>query len=58
MKEYRTGTGRRLRIASVLGKGGEGTVFHIDGEKNLAAKVYTDGKHLERRDKVSTMIAS
>lgn len=58
MKEYQTGAGRRICVTSVLGKGGEGTVFHVDGDKGIAAKVYTDGKHLERCDKISTMVAS
>ncbi|MBP0615748.1 helix-hairpin-helix domain-containing protein [Jiella mangrovi] len=57
MKEYRTGAGRQIRLTSVLGKGGEGTVFHVDSDNDVAAKVYTDGNHLERRDKISTMVA-
>nr|WP_279308118.1 hypothetical protein [Niveispirillum sp. BGYR6] len=47
-----------VRTAAVLGKGGEGTVFHVDGDASIAAKIYTDGKHLDRRDKVSTMVAN
>lgn len=58
MTEYRTGTARRIRVTSVLGKGGEGTVFNVDGVQNVAAKIYTDGKHLERRDKISAMVAN
>ncbi|BBE72983.1 helix-hairpin-helix domain-containing protein [Oharaeibacter diazotrophicus] len=33
-------------------------MFHVDGDTGIAAKVYTDGKHLERREKISTMVAS
>lgn len=58
MKLYRTDTGRQVQLTSVIGKGGEGTVYNVDGESNIAAKIYTDGKSLERRDKVSTMVAN
>lgn len=57
MKEYITNTKRRIVLSSVLGKGGEGTVFHIQNDEGLVAKIYTDGKQLERRDKISVMIA-
>lgn len=56
MREYRTISGRRIRVTSIIGKGGEGTVFNVDADKDIAAKIYTDGKHLERRDKISAMV--
>jgi len=55
---YRTGAGKVIRVTSVLGKGGEGTVYHIDGHDDLAAKIYTDGKQLERHGKIAAMVAS
>lgn len=58
MNAFRTSSGETLRIGGVLGKGGEGTVYHVDGQTDVAAKIYTDGKHLERRDKISFMVAS
>lgn len=57
MKECRTGSGRHIRVGSILGKGGEGTVFHVDGDNDIAAKIYTDGKQRERKDKISAMVA-
>ena len=58
MKVYRTGTGREIRLRDLIGKGGEGAVFDVDGENDLAAKIYTDGKHLERREKIMTMVSA
>lgn len=58
MKTFTTGSNRALRTTSVLGRGGEGTVFNIEGQPDLAAKIYTDGKHLARRDKIAAMVAN
>jgi DNA-binding helix-hairpin-helix protein with protein kinase domain len=55
--EYRTGAGRRVRVGTVIGKGGEGTVSRIEGDNSLAAKVYTDGKQREREEKITAMVA-
>lgn len=52
-----TASGRQLRLGKVLGKGGEGTIFHIEGDSALAVKVYTDGKELNRLPKLRGMIS-
>ncbi|NLH80297.1 MAG: protein kinase domain-containing protein [Phyllobacteriaceae bacterium] len=57
MKTYRTGSGRTIRTAGILGKGGEGTIFQLEGEADLAAKIYTDGKHLDREKKIKGMVS-
>ena len=54
----RTASGVNLRLGKVLGKGGEGTIFHIEDDASLALKVYTDGKQHERLAKLQAMIAS
>jgi len=41
----------------MIAKGGEGEVFHVSGQPNLVIKIYTDNKHLERREKIATMIS-
>ncbi len=57
MKTYRTGSGRTIKTTGILGKGGEGTIFHVEGEVDLAAKIYTDGRHLDREKKIKGMIS-
>jgi len=57
LKAYRTGSGRIIRTTSIIGKGGEGTVFHVEGESGTAAKIYTDGKQESRRGKISAMVS-
>jgi DNA-binding helix-hairpin-helix protein with protein kinase domain len=52
-----TSSGRRLQLAKVLGKGGEGTIYHVEGDGSIAVKLYTDGKGLQRRDKINAMIS-
>jgi DNA-binding helix-hairpin-helix protein with protein kinase domain len=52
-----TSGGRTLKLGKVLGRGGEGTVHHVDGDAGIAVKIYTDGKAAERRDKIGTLVA-
>jgi DNA-binding helix-hairpin-helix protein with protein kinase domain len=52
-----TTSGLRLRLGHRLGKGGEGEIFQIEGDRPFAAKLYVDGKAAERRDKVNAMVA-
>lgn len=52
-----TARGRRLQLGNVLGKGGEGKIFHVEGDSTIAVKIYTDGKGLERQPKLDAMIA-
>lgn len=54
----KTAAGVNLRLGKVLGKGGEGTIFHVEDDASLALKVYTDGKQRERLPKLQAMIAS
>jgi len=56
VSELRTGSGNRVRITTVLGKGGEGIVYHIDGDSTVAAKIYLRGSAPARREKVQSMI--
>ncbi len=52
-----TTSGHRLRLVKTLGKGGEGKIFQIEGDRPFAVKLYVDGKAAERREKVSAMIS-
>ena len=57
MTELVTTTGLHLRLSKLLGKGGEGKIYQVEGELPIAVKLYTDGKEVERRNKVNAMIA-
>jgi len=57
MKTLTSSDGRRLTLGSVIGKGGEGAVYHIVEAPDLAAKIYNPGKAHERRYKVTAMVA-
>jgi DNA-binding helix-hairpin-helix protein with protein kinase domain len=52
-----TSKGRSLRLGKILGKGGEGTIYEVEGDNSTAVKIYTDGKALTRREKLNAMIA-
>lgn len=52
-----TSGGRRLHLGRVLGKGGEGTIYHVEDDNKIAVKIYTDGKGPGRQPKLSAMIA-
>lgn len=58
MKSLRTSNGHSLALGQLLGKGGEGNVYHVEGNPGLAAKIYTDGKSAERQAKISAMVDS
>jgi len=49
--------GTRLTLGAVLGKGGEGAVYHVVESADIAAKIYNPGKAKDRRGKVSAMVA-
>jgi DNA-binding helix-hairpin-helix protein with protein kinase domain len=57
LTDIRTQSGKIVRLGSLLGKGGEGDVFHLVDQKELAVKLYTDGKQAERKDKILAMAA-
>ena len=58
MSFYTTGSGVTLRTGPLLGKGGEGTVYSVEGNPQLAAKIYLPGLAAERRDKVAKMVSA
>src|SRR5258708_15712205 len=49
--------GQRLRLGTLLGRGGEGSVFELSASPDLVAKIYHSGLSAERVDKIRTMIA-
>lgn len=53
---YRTSTGRTVQLGAILGRGGEGIVKAVQGDQNLAAKIYHASVAAERRDKVLAMV--
>jgi DNA-binding helix-hairpin-helix protein with protein kinase domain len=58
LSDYRTGNGNTFKVGTVLGEGGEGTVFSIQNESNLAAKLYKPQLAAERRAKVTSLVAA
>jgi DNA-binding helix-hairpin-helix protein with protein kinase domain len=54
---FTTSSGRRLQLGQVIGKGGEATIFHVEGDDSIAIKLYSDGKELRRLEKVNAMIS-
>ena len=58
MKSYRTSCGQVIRPAGILGRGGEGIVYSVDGDPDIAIKIYTDGKRKERQPKIASMVAN
>jgi DNA-binding helix-hairpin-helix protein with protein kinase domain len=52
-----TASGRRLTLGALIGKGGEGKIYSIDGNNQTAVKLYFDGNGLSRHQKVKAMIA-
>ena len=49
-------SGRHLRLGTILGKGGEGTIFHVDGDASLAVKIYTNGSEATKLPKIRAML--
>lgn len=54
-QSFRASSGKVVRLGPVLGKGGEGTVYAIDGDSQLAAKLYLRGLAKDRREKIAAM---
>ncbi|MET4133688.1 DNA-binding helix-hairpin-helix protein with protein kinase domain [Porphyrobacter sp. MBR-155] len=48
--------GKRLPVAKQIAKGGEGTVYLLDGPYRKAVKVYFEDKRADREAKVSAMV--
>jgi DNA-binding helix-hairpin-helix protein with protein kinase domain len=55
---FRTGNGVELRLATLLGEGGEGKTFSIASDSALAVKIYHHGLAPERKDKITTMVSA
>jgi DNA-binding helix-hairpin-helix protein with protein kinase domain len=53
-----TSSGKSVNLGPELGKGGEGAVYEVVGSTDLVAKIYTDGRAEDRRDKVEAMVAA
>ncbi|WP_329840702.1 hypothetical protein [Stenotrophomonas geniculata] len=51
------GKSGQVRLGKQLGKGGEGTVFEVDGRPESAAKIYLSAVSSERADKLVAMAA-
>ncbi|WFU06746.1 protein kinase domain-containing protein (plasmid) [Rhizobium sp. CB3171] len=50
--------GKKLTLGTMLGKGGEGTVYHIHKAGDLAVKIYNPGKASERKAKILAMTSA
>jgi DNA-binding helix-hairpin-helix protein with protein kinase domain len=50
-----TAAGQTIVIGKELGDGGEGVVFAVEGDSNLAVKIYHEDKRASRADKVAAM---
>lgn len=50
--------GKRYVTGKILGKGGEGEVFHVEGHPDLALKIYNPNKAIERKEKIHAMVAA
>ncbi len=48
--------GRQLALGTQLGRGGEATVYAIEGEPSLVAKIYHRQLELEQTEKLSRMV--
>lgn len=44
-----------VKLGKLLGKGGEGEVYEVEGQPALVAKLYTSGMTAERAEKLSVM---
>src|SRR6516225_7660912 len=50
--QLHTPSGRKLLLGKQLGKGGEGTVYEVDGDPSIAAKIYHPQIANQRQDKI------
>src|SRR6266496_1619691 len=58
LRHVRTAAGKQVVIGKELGKGGEGTVYQLEGDQKIAVKLYHQGQAAERRDKVTAMVSA
>ena len=57
-RQLRTQNGRSIILANELGKGGEGTVYEVQGDAAIAVKIYRPDKAGERRQKIEAIVAA
>jgi DNA-binding helix-hairpin-helix protein with protein kinase domain len=57
-RQLRTQNGRSIILANELGKGGEGTVYEVQGDAAIAVKIYRPDKAAERRQKIEAIVAA
>lgn len=55
---FHTPSGTRIVLGPEIGRGGEGTVYEVVGAPDLVAKVYTDGRADDRREKIEAMVSA
>ena len=55
---FHTASGARVILGPEIGRGGEGSVYEVVGAPDLVAKVYTDGRADDRREKIEAMAAA
>ena len=55
---FETGSGSQIVLGKELARGGEGVVFEVEGDSEIAAKMYHQGKAADRREKVSAMVSA
>jgi DNA-binding helix-hairpin-helix protein with protein kinase domain len=48
--------GRRIGLGAELGRGGEATVYTVDGQPELVAKIYHQPPSVEKTEKLSRMV--
>lgn len=58
MTTLRSGEGEVIRLGPEIGRGGEGTVYSIQGKPGLAAKIYKPELAQERHAKIAAMTAA
>lgn len=58
MTALRSGAGEVIHLGPEIGRGGEGTVYSIQGKPGLAAKIYSPELAKERHAKIAAMTAA
>jgi DNA-binding helix-hairpin-helix protein with protein kinase domain len=53
-----TSLGRTFHLAKQIGQGGEGAIYEIQEQSDVALKLYWPDKAASRRDKISAMAAA
>lgn len=57
MKEIKIGN-ERFRIAKMIGKGGEGEIYALQGRPGLAVKIYHSNLRVKREEKIRAMVGA